>query len=337
MPYLTVVLNELSALGHTLDVFYLDKEKQTPYNTQSIEKVSYHKVSEFSKTELLQKVAHINPDLLVVCGWNNLKYNYVARSFKKSTTIPVVCPIDTQYIGRLKQTLGFIFSPLFIKQLFTHIWVPGVRQYHFARMLGYKPKQIIMNSLTGNVDMFRTANIEQKRNSYPKTLLFVGRYHPVKGLDCLLKAWDMIPDKKGWSLTFVGNGPLKKDFVSHNDITVLDFTDQRGLVSLSETQGVFILPSLYEPWALVLQEFAAAGMPIICSDACGAADHYVIHGYNGYRFNTGSIISLKDAIERVINLSSEELMIMSERSRMLSNYTNPEKSAYSLLSVVNRD
>lgn len=192
--------------------------------------------------------------------------------------------------------LGFIISPLFIKQLFTHIWVSGVRQYHFARMLGYAHSQILMYSLTGNIDLFQSANIERKSVSYPKKFLFVGRYNPVKGLDCLLKAWDMIQDKKGWSITFVGNAPLETMLKSRKDIVVLDFTDQKGLSLLTEEQGVFVLPSLYEPWALVLQEFAAAGLPIVCSDACGASDHFVINGYNGFRFKTGSPEDLRKKI-----------------------------------------
>ena len=335
MPYLTIVLEELAKKGHSFDVFFLDNERQTPYTAENIEGVSYHKVSVYNKDNLLQKVLDIDPSLLVVCGWSNSKYNYVARYFKKKGDIPVVCPIDTQYIGRFKQILGFIISSFFIKRLFTHIWVPGVRQYHFARMLGYAPNQILMYSLTGNLNLFQGAKIEHKSESYPKKFLFVGRYNPVKGLDCLLKAWDMIEDKKGWSITFVGNGPLETMLKSRKDITVLDFTNQKGLALLSEEQGVFVLPSLYEPWALVLQEFAAAGLPIVCSDACGASDHFVINGYNGFRFKTGSPEDLRVKLEYMMGLSSEELMIMAKRSKELSLYSNPEKSANSLLSSIN--
>ena len=145
----------------------------------------------------------------------------------------------------------------------------------------------------------------------------------------------MIEDKKGWSITFVGNGPLESMLKSRRDVTVLDFTDQKGLVLLSEKHGVFVLPSLYEPWALVLQEFAAAGLPIICSDACGASDHFVIDGYNGFRFKTGSPEDLRNKLEYMMGLSPKELMIMAQRSKVLSLYTSPEKSANSLISSIN--
>lgn len=334
MPYVTVVLEQLVNLGNVVHVFYLDREKQTPYVPDEIKGVHYYKESNYTRKELLFEIIKIKPDILVVCGWSNLKYIHVARVYKSKNLIPVVCPIDTQYIGRIKQLLGFIVSPFYIKHLFTHIWVPGVRQYHFARMLGYKSNRILLNSLTGNIALFSQAKIEHKKIEYPKSFLFVGRYQSVKGLDCLLKAWDMIEDKKGWTITTIGNGPLEAKLKSRIDINVLGFQNQNELIHLAESHGVFILPSIYEPWALVLQEFAAAGMPILCSDACGASDHYVINGFNGYCFERGSAYHLKNRLETFMSMSSEELMLMSERSRMLSSFTTPELSAYSLLSVV---
>lgn len=334
MPYVTIVLEQLVNLGNTVHVFYLDKERQTPYVPNEIQGVHYFKESNYTKEELLFEVTRIKPDILVVCGWNNLKYIHVARVYKNKKMIPVVCPIDTQYIGRIKQFIGFIISPFYIKHLFTHIWVPGVRQYHFARMLGYKPDKILLNSLTGNISLFSQAKIEHKKMKYPKSFLFVGRYQPVKGIDCLLKAWDMIEDKKGWTITTIGNGPLEDKLKGRRDINVLGFQNQSELIHLAENHGVFILPSIYEPWALVLQEFAAAGLPILCSDACGASDHYVINGFNGYRFEGGSSYHLKDRLETFMSMNPEDLMLMSEHSRMLSSFTTPELSAHSLLSAV---
>ena len=62
--------------------------------------------------------------------------------------------------------------------------------------------------------------------------------------------------------------------------------------------GVFVLPSIYEPWALVLQEFAAAGLPILCSSICGASPHFVINNYNGYTFTAGDVLFLISQVLR---------------------------------------
>lgn len=334
MPYQTIVYKEFSKMGHTVHAFMDVTSRQTPYVPEVIHNVYYHSQNDYNKVELYEKVSSLKPDILVVCGWASSKYLYVARKFKKQGTIPVVSPIDTQFTWRLKQILGFLISPFYIKTAFTHIWVPGVRQYYFARRLGYSPRNIILNSLTGNTALFDKANITDKQSYYPKSLLFVGRYNEVKGLRLLMTVWDSIEDKKGWKIICAGNGPLKEYLQQHDCVEVLDFQSQDSLVHLAENSGVFILPSTYEPWALVLQEFAAAGLPIICSDACGASPHFVINHYNGYVFKSNDFHDLRKALLYMINLSDSDLYQMANNSRKLSNMVTPNISAASLLSVL---
>ena len=334
MPYQTIVYKEMSEMGHEVHVFMDDKNRQTPYVPDDVNNVYYYKQSHFSKGELYDKVLHLDPDLLVVCGWSSKKYLYTARKIRKQKRIPVVSPIDTQFTWRFKQILGFIISPFYIKKAFTHIWVPGVRQYFFARCLGYGDDRIILNSLTGNTHLFYKADIDKKKNNYPKNLLFVGRYNEVKGLQLLMEVWSSIEDKKGWKIVCAGNGPLQEMLMQHKDVEVLGFQSQENLVTLAEKSGAFILPSIYEPWALVIQEFAAAGLPIICSIACGASPHLVINKYNGYTFSTNNFDDLRRVLLHVINMKPEELLIMATNSRNLSRIVTPTISASSLLSIL---
>lgn len=336
MPYVTTVFSQFSQMGHSVHAFYKDKERQTPFVPPRINNVSYYKESEFDSNTLLQFIKTLNPDILVVAGWTSKKYLMTARSFKRECNIPVVCPIDSQYLGTLKQRVGFLLSPWLIKPYFTHIWVPGVRQYDFARKMGYDHNHIILNSLTADTKLFLSADIERnKAIEYPKRILYVGRYNEVKGLDILIEAWHGIQDKNGWKLTLVGNGPLKDSLITYSEIEVLDFMSQQELKVMAEHSGLFVLPSRYEPWALVLQEFAAAGLPIICSEACGASPYCVIDGYNGYTFKTGDVKDLQSKLTHVIGLSHDELLQFSRKSRELSHFVTPELSATSLLGIIN--
>lgn len=334
MPYQTVVYKELSVLGNTINVFYNDKFKQTPYMPEEIQNVSYYPSSNYTKEDLYREVINMNPDVLVVCGWSSKKYLYVARKIRRKFNIPIVCPIDTQFTRRIKQLIGFIISPVYIKSAFTHIWVPGVRQYHFAKRLGYENNRIIFNSLSGDVNKFMTASIEHKKTNYPKNLLFVGRYNEVKGLRILIDVWKSIEDKHGWKIICAGNGPMKDLLESTSDVEVLEFQPQDNLVKIAENCGAFILPSTYEPWALVIHEFAASGLPILASKACGASDHFVIDNYNGYSFASGSYVELRNAIEKFINLTESQKYGMALASRELSQSVTPRLSAMSLLSII---
>lgn len=335
MPYQTIVYEALSKRGVNVFAFENKDLLQTPFSKPYIEKVSYYYMNDYSKNGLLEKVKTLRPAILVVCGWNVKNYRYVARYYRTKTDIPVVCPIDTQYIGKLKQMVGCLTSSMYVKRLFTHIWVPGVRQYDFARRLGYDNQHIIMNSLTADTKLFLSAKIDElKSDIYPKRFLFVGRYSVVKGLDLLIDAWKSISNKKGWRVTLVGNGPLKEKLENQEGFDVLDFQDQSTLKMIAEKSGFFILPSIYEPWALVLQEFAAAGLPILCSDACGASPHFVVNGFNGFTFRNGDVKELAKKMERIIDLNDMQLLEYAHNSREISHYVTPEISAASLLGIM---
>ena len=249
---------------------------------------------------------------------------------------PVVCAIDTQYLKRFKQVVGIMASKFIIRNTFSYMWVPGPRQYEFARLLGYSREKIIFNSLSGNIDLFKSASIEHKNKFYPKRFLYVGRFNKKKGLYLLLDAWDSISDKKGWTLTLVGNGPIEIELKKNKNIEIIPFMDQPKLVELAEQSGCFVLPSNYEPWALVLHEFTAAGLPVICSDACGAADMYVINGFNGFIYRTQSLSEICDSITKIINMPTSEIISFGRRSQKLSARITPQLSAMSLLGILDR-
>src|SRR5690606_15629500 len=98
----------------------------------------------------------------------------------------------------------------------------------------------------------------------------------------------------------------------------------------------FVLPSLSEPWALVIHEAVSAGLPVICTKVCGASPHFVIDGHNGYKVEMGSVNDLKNAMEAVIGMDISGLLRYSENSRLLSNSITPKLTAASLMQLINR-
>jgi glycosyltransferase involved in cell wall biosynthesis len=64
---------------------------------------------------------------------------------------------------------------------------------------------------------------------------------------------------------------------------------------------VFVLPSLSEQWGMVLNEAACAGLPLVASDAAGAAWDLVEDGVNGFRVPAGDIAALREALRRLVD------------------------------------
>ena len=118
------------------------------------------------------------------------------------------------------------------------------------------------------------------------------------------------------------------------DVEILDFMNQQELQKVIESSGAFILPSLFEPWALVLHEAACAGLPVLASGCCGAIASFVRDGENGYLFIPGNIRSIRSSIEKLIIQPDADLLQMGRNSRKLGMKITPERVADTLLTVL---
>ena len=88
--------------------------------------------------------------------------------------------------------------------------------------------------------------------------------------------------------------------------------------------GVFVLPSLFEPWGVVVQEFAAAGFPMVLSDKIGASEEFLQIGHNGYDFDSSSELDLTKALALIIQLEESVLIKFAKESHKLAQKLNPQ-------------
>jgi glycosyltransferase involved in cell wall biosynthesis len=334
-PYVIIVLREL-AKDAAVHVVHWDKRRLTPYEPPEIENVRYYPRSRFhGVNDLVRFALEIEPAIVYTSGWMDKTYLLACCCLRKRLGIPVVAGSDTQWRGG-KQHLNVLASPFLHRRAFSHIQISGVRQQEYARRLGFDNQHILLHNYSADVEKFFQIDLREKARAYPKRFLFIGRFAAVKGLRFLIEAWERVADKKGWTLTLIGNGPEKERLAGREGVELLDFMDQESLREEMRTSGCFILPSVSEPWGVALHEAAAAGLPILASNVCGAAPHLVIDGYNGWTFAPGSAAGIKQAMEKVIGSDTGTLITMSERSRVLSRRITPETVSAVFLSVVGR-
>ena len=119
------------------------------------------------------------------------------------------------------------------------------------------------------------------------------------------------------------------------NVTIKDFLQPTDLIKEIEKAGCFILPSIYEPWGVVVHEFSAAGCPLILSNDIGAKSTFLIDGFNGFsfkhKFDNSSMIK---AMKKIINKTDKELIEMSKNSHKISRKISPTSSAKNLISVL---
>lgn len=336
VPYMLRVYEQLGDWGYKVTVYNSEMDHAAPCFANPHRGVDYRESEHLDYEALLEEVKDLNPDLLVTSGWHTKKYKKICRFFKQKKGIPTLCKIDSQYLHTWHQKIGFLLSPWFCKPSFSHMLVPGVRQYYFARRLHYDRSHILLFGLSADTALFDSIDITTKQIKYPHTFLFVGRLLKLKGLELLLKAWKSLSYKKDWRLMIVGSGPEKERLHLDNEdgVELHEYMQQDELARLTLESGVMVLPSTYEAWAVVMHELAAAGLPLLCSETCGAVPHFLIRGFNGFTFETGNYNSLRIQMEKFIDMPDDELYVMAQNSRKLSCQINPEFSAASIVSVI---
>jgi len=336
MGYTLATIKELSNSGSEVHVVHWDTKKLTPFQLQPIDNVTFYPRSTYSTSKIKELVDRVKPDLAVISGWQDKGYLKVARLLRKKA-IPVVTGLDSQWHGSVKQYLAAFLSPFF-KIFYSHAWVSGPYQFEYTRRLGFKKCEIVFDLYSADLalynDIYNQSKIT-KQACYPHRFIFVGRFENVKAVDLLAAAWLRLEgQRKDWELHLIGSGSLKSYLQGQAGITIHDFMQPDRLKYVVATSGCFILPSRHEPWGVVIHEFAAAGLPIICSDVCGAVPMFVIHGLNGYWFESENMDSLVAQMMNIINSDDRELCAMSDASHLLGQRITPSSSAANLLTII---
>ncbi|MGQ0827751.1 MAG: glycosyltransferase family 4 protein [Bacteroidota bacterium] len=288
-----------------------------------------------SDQQLQQLIIKINPSLIYSSGWLDKGYLKICKQYKKK--IPVIVGFDNQWEGSFKQRLAVLISPFRILNHFSHCWVPGDLQYDYALRLGFDKTNILTGFYSCNFDFFHNQHLinkQKKKNQFPKRFLYVGRYVEHKGINDLWNAFIELQneDPNDWELWFIGTGAIEP--VKHPKIKHFGFVQPGDLPQYIKDTGVFVLPSHFEPWGVVVHEFAAAGFPIICSDKVGAAGTFIEENVNGLIYKAGSIMELKKQLKAVMALDTAQLFHMGEKSLEKAREITPKTWAETLMKVI---
>ncbi len=339
MGYTISTLDALVECGCEIHLVYWDTEIRSNYQMPFLKNIHKYPRSKQNLESIKQLIIQTTPDITVVSGWQDPLYVKVVKFLRTNKKL-VVAGMDQQWHYTNKQMLAYILGKFgYFRRLFSHVWVSGVFQYEYARKLGYKKSEIIFDLYSADLRLFNEVYRKTYSISYfpknRKRFLYVGRYEPIKGLDTLLDAWRLLgTERKNWELHLIGSGSLRNSLVLEPGIVVKDFMQPYELISEISNAGCFIMPSKGEPWGVVAQEMAAAGLPLIVSDIVGSSKYFVINGFNGYVFKNPDPIDLSNCMKRLINLSSLDLFEMGQASHELAQRITPMSSAKNLLSLI---
>lgn len=141
-----------------------------------------------------------------------------------------------------------------------------------------------------------------------RRLVCCARLIEVKRVDQVIMAFQAIAaERPEWDLVIIGDGELRGELERMVEpslrearrVQFLGFQDQATTSAVYRASDVLVLYSDYEPWALVVNEAAAAGLALVTSDRVGASYELLGHGENGYMVPARQLDALVDALRNV--------------------------------------
>ena len=299
--------------------------KEAPFNFSENNKVNIYSKSDYNFSELKNLVKDINPTGIICSGWIDKDYLKISKSYFK--TIPTIMTCDTHWRGDLKQRVAMILSRFTLLKTFSHAWVPGEIQKKYVLNLGFKESHIEKGFYSCDLNLFEKIYQNQKAEkelNFPKRFLYVGRYYDFKGVTELWQAFIELQNEQPneWELWCLGIGDIEP--IKHPKIKHFGFIQPKDMEYYTAQTGVFILPSRKEPWGVVVHEFAASGFPLLLSNRIGAKEQFLIEGKNGFEFEAEQVLSIKQALKKIIKFDATQLLAMSKQSNELSKSISPE-------------
>lgn len=283
---------------------------------------------------LCKHLQEFRPDVLLINSWHVTNYRRLARHYAGRALR--ILAMDNQWLGTPKQRLGVLTAPVYLQPAYDVAWVPGERQVDFARRLGFSPSAVLTGLYSADTDAFFRGpeTVEEACDRYvAEHFLFVGRLVPEKGVRELLLAYERYRGlvAEPWPLVVLGTGPLWDEVNAATGVRALGFRQPSETPALMRAAACLVLPSLFEPWGVVLHEAASAGLPVIASPHVGATVHLLRPCYNGFLVEPYKTEVFAQLLREFSSLSCQQREMWSSNSRALAAQYSPELWTNTLL------
>ncbi|WP_461789874.1 glycosyltransferase family 4 protein [Pedobacter sp.] len=179
-------------------------------------------------------------------------------------------------------------------------------------------KKIVINPYGVDNQRF---NLNQLSTKEKLRFLFVGSLTARKGINILLKVWKELNPLNAELLLV---GPAEKEII--DQIPQLASINYLGKIAHQDLQltvsscDVFVLPSFFEGFGLVILEAMACGLPVISTEATGAPD-IIESGIDGIVYNSFDTEKLKASIQLFLESPDKAKTLGLNARKKVENFT----------------
>ncbi|AFV22942.1 glycosyl transferase, group 1 [Methanolobus psychrophilus R15] len=305
------------------------------YTVHLVKKVSFPTSGYwYSYKSIQNKIIEINPDIV------HLHFTYPPYSPLAKMPFPIV--ITTHGLASIKVkrshairaylNLSFFLNPFFEKEALKNadsiIAVSKWIKNEVELAIGPNPKIIYLpNGINFSALQEGGSKFENPSVSHP-SLFFIGRLIKFKGVDLLISSLyyvkKQVPDIH---LYVAGQGPqasnlkkLAQKLGLESNITFLGFLSEHDKQVFLHECDVFVIPSRYETFGIVVLEALEAGIPVVASNVGGIPD-ILEYGKYGILFNQEDVQDMARCILLLLSNTSMKKELSEKGMKRVLDYS----------------
>lgn len=323
-------INYLSGKGYDVSLAYFGSSNDQPFFelVSSVHKIAIKNCNDTTSIcgkirnilylvpELKKIIRQVNPDVIVNANATTISWilPFLFRS------IPKIVELHFSYDGLIlmnKELYGRNIIKAFINNTIRRVFYPLYTRCVLLTDIDAEKWKFSNSYVIPNFTNMPISKCSQLNN---KRVICVGRLDYVKNIDILIRSWSFIVKKHpDWCLDIWGDGSLKSNLqLLVNDLKLGDRVFLKGLSSSLQdvypNYSIFVLPSRYEGFPLVLVEAMQYGLPCVGFDISGNRA-IIKDGENGIIVNDRKPQDLASALSRLIE-SPSRLKNMSDCAKM---------------------
>jgi glycosyltransferase involved in cell wall biosynthesis len=257
-------------------------------------------------------------DVLVIGGWSLLA-TQLAIVWARTHNVPYLLISENHFREprpRWVQRVKGLVLPRIVPQAKGHLVTGRLareHQLHYGAesdSITVFPNTVDVDTYGRSIDELRARGAEIRAQlgipGEAVVVAHVGRLMDIKAPDEALEATARARTRTNARLHLViaGNGPLRSSLERRAaelgmPVTFAGFRSSTALLEIYAITDIFVLFSRREAWGIVVNEAAAAGLPLVLTDRVGAAADILEPGANGELVASGDIDGEADAIARL--------------------------------------
>lgn len=272
------------------------------------------------KKQFISVIEDFKPDFCIINGYVGTVQT-VAIKYCQKHGIRYAIESDTPLNiprNRIKRLLKKIYLKRILSNYYCYGFPGGSLQKENFIFYGIPEEKNYIMPMSVSLDRLNkeeiklpsTEKLKQELGILNKiTFLFVGRLEHVKNVSLLLKAFSMLKkNNDNVALIIVGDGTLKTELEEQvrdsevQDVYFKGYVAFPEIVRYYKASDVFVLPSVFEPWGLVVNEAMTLGLPAVVSSDVGCRKDLIETGNNGYIFESDNVYDLLEKLESIIKL-----------------------------------